>query len=151
MVPEKGESHLFHTLSLLHIFFKDYIYNKGRMRERKKKKKGHNEGWTSKWKMIIIFRKITEVNLEIDVFLCCFLATFRGYTQYLNACFNFNGDYFDKNIKQSMYSHTELKLKFNMCKYNDTSKHLAVIPMVTIVSVVCFQKRLRSFLYQKLF
>lgn len=31
-------------------------------------------------KMIIIFRKITEVNLEIDVFLSCFLVTFRGYT-----------------------------------------------------------------------
>ena len=31
-------------------FFKNYIYNKGRMRERKKKKKGHDEGWVSKRK-----------------------------------------------------------------------------------------------------
>ena len=60
-------------------FFKNYIYNKGRMRERKKKKKGHDEGWV-RGKMIIIFRKITEVNLEIDVFLCCFLVIFRGST-----------------------------------------------------------------------
>lgn len=49
MVPE-GESHLFHTLSLLHIFFLRIISTiKEGCGKGKKKKKGHNEGWTSKW------------------------------------------------------------------------------------------------------
>ena len=74
------------AISFIHFpycisFFKDYIYNKGRMWERKKKKKGHNEGWTSKWE--------DDNNLQKN-----------HWSQFRNWCFSF---LFLSNI-QRLYS-----------------------------------------------